>query len=209
MAGQGLAGQDSSDDGRPGRKRSQTVSLVLVAGAGLAALALGRVDESQREEDVLVYAGPSDCITDRIRDALSCQSEYETARKLYPDLAPRYSTVLDCETHHGTGHCLAGANVTAEAAGKSVPRMAGYLIGRRVEQGVQPQPVFEHAPQRASQSGHGGYCTGSGTRIVTGSGGRSSAARVASSGIRRASFGGFGTTGHAFSSGARSFFSGG
>ncbi len=205
-----MAGQGSWEGGGSGRKRSQTVSLVLVAGAGMAALAIGKFDESQREEDVLVYAGPSECINDRVRDAASCQSEYETARQLYPDVAPRYADSSQCEAHHGAGHCLAGESVTAAAAGKYVPRMAGYMIGRRAGQSLQPQPVFEHQQREASHgSGHGGYCTGSGARIVTGNGGRSSLARVSSASIRSSSFGGFGSTGHSFSSATRGFFSGG
>lgn len=176
----------------------------------MAALALGRFDESQREEDVLVYAGPSECIMGRVRDAASCQSEYETARKAYPDVAPRYESTATCEAHHGPSHCLSGDSVTAAASGKFVPRMAGYMIGRRAEQGLPAQPVFEHAPRDpAHAAGHGGYCTGSGARIVTGSGGRSSAARVSSAAIRSTSFGGFGNTGRSFSSSSRGFFSGG
>ena len=63
--------------------------------------------------------------------------------------------------------------------------------------------LFEHEP-KAERHGSAGYCTGSGARIVTSSGGRASTARVASSAVHKASFGGFGATGRSFSSGSSS-----
>ena len=93
--------------------RSQTVTLVMLAGAGAAALGLGHLDPSQDEEDVLVYANPEACIAGRIRMEADCRSEYLAARAIYPESAPRYATLLDCEAHHGAHHCLPGASVAA------------------------------------------------------------------------------------------------
>lgn len=184
-------------------KRSQTVSLVLVAGAGVAALGLGSLDPSQREEDVLVYADAAACAAEAIRPADECGSEYEVARAAYPTAAPRYASLPDCEGHHGPLHCRPGSEVGAQARDSYLPRMAGYMIGRRAAQGLTPQPVFDHAPRpghAAAAAGHGGYCTGGGARVYTGSGGRASAARVQTASLRGSSFGGFGQTGRAFSS---------
>jgi uncharacterized protein YgiB involved in biofilm formation len=184
-------------------KRSQTVSLVLLCGAGATAVALARIDPSQREEDVLVYATPDACAAGRIRTEADCRRDYDIARQAYPDAAPRYPSPDACERHHGAGHCLPGESAGLREGGRTIPMMAGYVIGRRPEQDLPPQPVFDPAPQeRASQgAGHaGGYCTGSGGRIVTASGGRSASARVASASVRPASFGGFGATGRSFAS---------
>lgn len=183
-------------------KRSQTVSLVLVTGAGLAAFGLARLDASRAEEDVLVYADAQACEEGRIRPADECRSEYTRARAAYPALAPRYDRQGTCESHHGTGHCLPGGVVTAEAEGRYLPRMAAYLIGRSAEQNLEPQPVFDHAPRGSGGSGgggHAGYCTGAGSR-VSAVGGRSVATRVSSAAVRPASFGGLGGTGHAYAS---------
>lgn len=184
----------------PKAKRSQTVSLVLLATAGAAAFTLGAVDPSQREEDVLVYPNPEACVIGRIRPEPECRSEYATARQAYPEAAPRYGTLSDCEAHHGPAHCLSGEVVSPTARGRHVPMMAGYLIGRSAAQGLTPQPVYDHAPNKAVQahSGSGGYCTSSGARISTASGGSSSAARISSAAVRPASFGGFGNTGRSF-----------
>jgi uncharacterized protein YgiB involved in biofilm formation len=184
-------------------KRSQAVSLVLLCGAGVTAVALARIDPSQREEDVLVYATPEACAAGRIRTEADCRRDYAIARQAYPDTAPRYPSLDACERHHGAGHCLPGERAGLREGGLSIPMMAGYVIGRRPEQDLPPQPVFDHAPadESAHGAGHaGGYCTGSGARIVTASGGRSASARVASASLRPAAFGGFGATGRAFAS---------
>lgn len=200
------------DAATPPVKRSRTVSLVLLAGAGVMAYGLAHLDPSQDEEDVRVYPGPSDCINARLRDAPDCQSAYETARALYPTAAPRYASTGACEAHHGPGHCVAGESVTEDARGQFLPLMAGYVIGAAAAQNLPPQPVYDHAPQdeaHAGTHGGGGYCTGSGARIWTTGGGRSSAARVSSAALRGSSFGGFGGTGRSFSSSSRGFFGGG
>lgn len=192
-------------DGAKRSKRSQTVSLVLVAGAGAAALGLAKIDWSQREEDVLVYSDVAACVSERVRPEGECHNEFAIAQGGYPTAAPRYASLSDCEGHHGAQHCVTGQTVTETARNSYLPRMAGYMIGRRAEQGITPQPVFDHAPRpghAASHAGHGGYCTGSGTRLYGGSGtgGGTSSARVHSSAVRNASFGGLGGTGRSFAS---------
>ncbi|AWN41858.1 DUF1190 domain-containing protein [Methylobacterium durans] len=188
-------------EGWPGPKRSQTISLLLLCGAGAAAIGLGALDPSQREEDVLVYPSAEACAAGRIRTDADCRRDYATARAAYPSAAPRYSSEPACESHHGRGHCLADTAAGLAPGGRYLPVMAGYVIGRRAEQDLPPQPVFDHAPEAAGHGGGGGYCTGSGGRIATGSGGRSASARVSSAAVRPVSFGGFGATGRAHSSG--------
>lgn len=185
--------------------RSRTVTLVMLTGAGAAAFGLAHIDPSQDEEDVLVYTDAAACTADKIRQDEECQSTYLTARAAYPEAAPRYDTMQACESHHGPGHCLTGGSVATSASGRFVPRMAGYVIGRRWDQDLMPQPIYEHAPdQRAESHGTGshgtGYCTSWGGRVSTMSGGTSSRARVASSAVRAVSHGGFGGTGRSFSS---------
>ena len=204
-------GQPGSPEASPGTsppaprsKRSQTVSLVLVAGAGATALWLGALDPSQREEDVLVYPTPEACAAARIRSEGDCRREHGIAQAAYRTAAPRYATMSECERHHGFGHCTGGEVLGDDSArGKFVPLMSAYLIGRTAEQALEPQPLFDHEPEAGSSgssSGHGGYCTGAGSRIVTSAGGRSSSARVSSSSVRTASFGGFSGTGRSVAS---------
>jgi uncharacterized protein YgiB involved in biofilm formation len=194
---------------RPARfsKRSATVSLVLVAGAGAAALALGRLDSSQREEEMLVYGSLGACIAQQVRSAEACIAAAKDAQSAYAATAPRYETEADCQRHHGRGGCVPGATVTEAAAGRTLPVMAAFMMGRTDEQAVPVQPLYPHAPeeeepgQAASGGGHaGGYCTASGGRVAyvgSGSGVHVAAtiARTVATTPRTVSRGGFGGTG--------------
>ncbi|MDP4022870.1 DUF1190 domain-containing protein [Methylobacterium sp. NEAU 140] len=208
--------------GAPLSKRSATVSLVLLVGAGAAALALGHLDESQREEDALVYDTEGACIAQGLRPAGECAAEYRAALDRYAADAPRYPTDAACERHHGPGGCTRLADGSPGDGSAFVPLMAGYMIGRTAAQGLPAQPLYRHAPEEqqaaaGSGGGSGGYCTSSGGRVYAARGGSvtrvsSAVARTtASAGTPHAvARGGFGGTGRAFSSGGgRSGGSGG
>jgi uncharacterized protein YgiB involved in biofilm formation len=176
---------------RSASKRSQTVSTVLVASAGLAALGLGSLDRTAPSKDVLVYVDAAACAADGIRPADECRSDYATA---YPSTAPHYGSSPECEGHHGTSHCQPDPNAPTQF----VPRMAGYLLGRRAADWVTPEPVYDH---RQGHGGHdGSYCTGSGGKVSTGSGGHASSAKLKPAAAKATSFGGFGGSGKSFSS---------
>ncbi|WP_331297536.1 DUF1190 domain-containing protein [Methylobacterium oryzae] len=154
-------------------KRSAAVSLVLVAGAGAAALTLGGLDPSQREEEALVYGTLGACIAQQLRGAEACIDAYKTAQETYAATAPRYETEADCQRHHGTGGCTPGAQVTEAARGRYLPVMAAFMMGRTDAQDLPVQPLYPHAPEEerdeagTATAGHGGgYCTGAGGRVV-------------------------------------------
>ncbi|KQO88413.1 hypothetical protein ASF56_05545 [Methylobacterium sp. Leaf122] len=175
-------------------KRSQTVSTVLVASAGLAALGLGSLERTAPSKDVLVYVDAAACAADGIRPAEECGSDYATARAAYPSTAPHYDSAAECEGHHGSSHCLPDPNTPPQ----SVPRMAGFLLGRRASDRVTPEPVYEH---RQGHGGHhGSYCTGSGGKVSTGGGGHASSATLKPAAAKATQFGGFGSSGKSFSS---------
>ncbi len=189
-------------------KRSATVSLVLLVGAGATAFGLARRDPSQREEDALVYGNDGACIAQEVRPAEECRAEYLAALDAYAASAPRYATSEDCEHHHGPGGCSA----TNGGPTGFVPRMAGYMIGRTAAQGLPAQPLYWHAPEEARETEAGspggfasGYCTGAGGRVYASGGGgsithvSSTVARTTTSTPRTVLRGGFGGTGRAVS----------
>ncbi|MCJ2031120.1 DUF1190 domain-containing protein [Methylobacterium sp. J-043] len=184
---------------RAATKRSQTVSTVLVAGAGLAALSLGGLDRTAPGRDVLVYADVTACTAEAIRTTEDCRAAYDIARAAYPSTAPHYVSLPQCEQHHGSDHCALDRTVDAVIDPmRFVPRMAGYLLGRTAAEGVTPEPVYDHS---SGQSGHhGAYCTGSGGRITTGSGSHASSGSLKSGSAQATKFGGFGSSGRGFSS---------
>lgn len=194
-------------------KRSAAVSLVLVAGAGAAALTLGGLDPSQREEEALVYGTLGACIAQQLRGAEACIAAYTSAQETYAATAPRYETEADCQRHHGTGGCTPGAQVTEAARGRYLPVMAAFMMGRTDAQDLPVQPLYPHAPEEerdeagTATAGHrGGYCTGAGGRVAYAGGASrvhvpASVARTASTTTsttpRTVSRGGFGGTGRA------------
>lgn len=196
-------------------KRSVTVSLVLVAGAGAAALALGRIDPAQREDDALVYGTLGACIAEGLRSIAACTDAESTARERYAATAPRYDTEATCARHHGKGGCLPGAEVTEAARGHYLPVMAAYMMGRTEDGDIPVQPLYAHAPEAEAEGdtggyagGHaGGYCTGTGGRVAYAGGASrvsvpSSVARTTATAPRMVaagtiSRGGFGGTGRA------------
>ncbi|SDA24567.1 Uncharacterized conserved protein YgiB, involved in bioifilm formation, UPF0441/DUF1190 family [Methylobacterium sp. UNC378MF] len=188
-------------------KRSAAVSLVLVAGAGAAALTLGGLDSSQREEEALVYGSLGACIAQQLRSAEACIAAYKTAQETYAATAPRYETEADCQRHHGSSGCTPGEQVTAAANGRYLPVMAAFMMGRTDAQDLPIQPLYAHAPEEerdaAGTAGHGGgYCTGAGGRVAYAGGASrvhvpASVARTTSTTPRTISRGGFGGTGRA------------
>jgi uncharacterized protein YgiB involved in biofilm formation len=196
-------------------KRSATISLVLIAGAGAAAFLLARRDPSQREEDALVYDNDGACIMAGVRPADACIAEYRAALDSDAAGAPRYPTLAACERHHGPGGCTARTgDKTGDAPGNPavfVPLMVGYMIGRTAAQDLPAQPLYRHAPEEERQAAAGGsggfasgYCTGAGGRVFTTGGGSvarvsSAVARTTTGAPRTLARGGFGAAGRAVS----------
>ncbi|HEY8565267.1 MAG TPA: DUF1190 domain-containing protein [Beijerinckiaceae bacterium] len=191
-------------------KRSQAISLVLIAGAGAVAYGLARSDPSQNEEDALIYRSEQECIEARLRSAAECSEAYAQSRAAALQTAPRYETVSDCERHHGKLGCeRASSGVGAGAA--FVPLMAAYMIGRTASQNLPIQPLFRHREdekqqEQASSGGHGGsYCSSSGGRVYAArSGGvsrvSSAVARTTTSRPEVVARGGFGSAAKAVAS---------
>ncbi|HEX2727330.1 MAG TPA: DUF1190 domain-containing protein [Beijerinckiaceae bacterium] len=197
--------------------------MLLVAGAGVAAVGLARHDPSQREEDTLIYRSTQHCIDARQRSPGDCRAAYDMARSEHGKAAPRYEAKEDCERHHGRGGCQDAA-LPGQTTLAFVPALAGYMMGRTAAQNLPVQPLYRHVEKGRDEERHAGggsggvggvgYCTGSGARVAASGGGTS--ARVASAVAREShasprsiprggsgivvARGGFGTTGHGISS---------
>ncbi|MCJ2034555.1 DUF1190 domain-containing protein [Methylobacterium sp. J-068] len=177
-------------------KRSQVVTLVMLGGAGIAALELARVDPSQRMEDVRIYPDAEACVAAWVRTEAECRADYAAARRTYAEAAPTYPSKDLCEAQHGVGECR-----SADPGDRFVPFMAAYVVGATAAQKLDPQPLFRAASGTSDVRGFGafaqpGYRTSWGCPVNP-AGGSSSAARVPPASVRPALFGGFGATGRA------------
>lgn len=193
-------------------KRSQALSLALLAGAGLSAFALARLDPSQDEEDALVYRTAQECVEAGLRPEGECRDEAGAAKRSYRGSAPRYEDRATCTAHHGASGCrpLSDLDWSGGPEGAYVPYMAAYLIGRRAGQAMTPQPLYPHRPEDeeprpgGTSGGYGGYCSGGGARVYAAKGGGvsqvpRSVTRSPTTTPRVVARGGFGFTGRGVS----------
>jgi uncharacterized protein YgiB involved in biofilm formation len=187
---------DSTGESR-GLKRSETVTLILLAGAGAAAVALARIDPTQRMEDIRIYPNAEACSAGRVRTAEECRTDYAEALETYATAAPAYRTLDLCEAQHGVGQCRRQDAARQPLGDMFVPQMAAYAVGLTAAQKLEPQPLFRNAdPQRSlGLVSTSSYRTSWGCPIYPAADGASSAARVPAASVRRAVFGGFGGTG--------------
>lgn len=206
-------------------KRSQSLSLLLLATVGASAFALAKRDPSQKEEDALVYRSEQQCVAAKVRTAEECRSAYQSALAAARTKAPRYVNRSDCEKHHGRDHCeLSSGFSSGYASSHYVPRLSAFMMGRNAAQNMPVQPLYRHEEEQGQQShsgGHGSYCSSGGGRVYT-STAAATTARVASATARESvatariipaggsgvqvSRSGFGSTGHSM---MRSFSSSG
>ncbi|MGU3359974.1 DUF1190 domain-containing protein [Methylobacterium sp. M6A4_1b] len=180
-----------------GLKRSETVTLILLAGAGAASVALARIDPTQRMEDIRVYPNAEACGLGRVRTVEDCRAEYAEALRTYATAAPAYPTRDLCEAQHGIGQCRRRDTAAQPGDESFVPLMVAYAVGLTAAQELEPQPLFRNAGADRSlgPASPASYRTSWGCPIAPAADGTSSAARVPAASVRRTVFGGFGATG--------------
>ena len=134
-------------------KRSQVVSLVLLAGVGVAAVKLAERDPSQQEEDALVFTSAQACLESGLSTAIDCRAAAATAEDEAAKKAPRYLNQAQCERQHGA-ECRA---LTEPGVTVFVPPVAGFIMPRSVNQNFPVQPLYadmgEKRPEEQQASG--------------------------------------------------------
>ncbi len=206
-------------------KRSHVVSFVLLAGVGATAYGLSRLDQSQKEDEVVTFGNEAECARVGHRTPEDCRAGFAEAQAAHAKAAPRYEAVADCEAQHGAGRCEPGSRIGAGSY--FIPAMVGYMMARSVAQGLGARPLYGAGlvppppPPREEQASGGGGGGGGGGRWSSGGSGayRTSSGAVVESpgaaGFTRApasevrsvpsqprvvSRGGFGSTGRSVSS---------
>ena len=116
-------------------KRS-TVFIMAIFGAG--ALALFFFDGSK--EDVLTYESAEACIAAGVQDESTCRAEFEKAKALHEEVAPRYQTSSTCRDEFGRDRCYRQQTSTGSFW---LPFMVGYMLAPRgVSAGIYSQPLY-------------------------------------------------------------------
>jgi uncharacterized protein YgiB involved in biofilm formation len=131
-------------------KRSQVVSLVLLAGVGVAAVKLAERDPSQQEEDALIFTSAQACMESGLSTAIDCRAAAATAEDEAAKKAPRYLNQGQCERQHGS-ECRA---TTEPGVTVFVPPLAAFLMPPSVNQNFPVQPLYAEVGEKRSEEQH-------------------------------------------------------
>ena len=137
----------------------------------LGATALVLTTCGEAKEEVLTYDSIESCIRAGIKDAKTCQAEFQNAQALHNKVAPRYARQNECYSDFGYNRCR------QSSSGFWLPFMVGYMIAPRLSSGIYTQPLYR-------TTGYpNGYTTASNAPI--GAVGRDGRTRVAKSKLKR------------------------
>lgn len=134
-------------------KRSKKTALVLMVPAATLLLA----SCGEEPEQAVVFTDPSECSAAGFNTMAACQAEYEAAKKMHPQVAPKYLTQQECESDFGNEQCERAPYQTTSGGSVFMPMMMGYMAGQmfsRPQAGAQ-QYQTQNNPSNAA-SGVGG-----------------------------------------------------
>lgn len=112
-------------------KRSRKAALILMVPA--TSLLLASCGEEPQE--ALVFTNPTECSQSLLVNADACASEYESAKALHPQVAPKYASAAECEADFGAEQCEQAPYRTSSGGSVFMPMMMGYMMGRMLSPG--------------------------------------------------------------------------
>ncbi len=140
-------------------KRSKKAALVLMVPATTLLLA----GCGEEREQALVYETPSECAAASFNTPEQCKADYDAAKALHPQVAPKYVSKEECETDFGAGNCETAPQQTASSGSFFMPMMMGYMMGQMMNRGgaaqnlqsgaaskVPTQPLYKSRDDRAT-----------------------------------------------------------
>ncbi len=128
-------------------KRSKKAALVLMVPATTLLLA----GCGEEREQALVYESPSECAAASFNTPEQCKADYDAAKALHPQVAPKYVSKEECETDFGSGNCENAPQQTASGGSFFMPMMMGYMMGQMMNRGGAAQN-FQQGPGAAGGS---------------------------------------------------------
>ncbi len=128
-------------------KRSKKAALILMVPA--TTLLLSGCGEER--EQAMVFTDPNQCSSAGFNTAEACEADYEAAKNLHPQVAPKYLTQQECEADFGNGQCETAPQQTTSGGSVFMPMMMGYLAGQMFN---RPQAGAYQTQSSQSASGN-------------------------------------------------------
>ncbi len=119
--------------------RSNTFKLALLGATAIILVSCG-----EAEEEVLAYDSVKACVKAGQQDEAVCQAEFDKAKKLHNDVAPRYDSARNCYSEFGYNRCYRQRGVGGGSMW--LPFMMGYMLAPRGgPRYVSSQPLYRPA----------------------------------------------------------------
>ncbi len=178
-------------------KHRSSIFVSLLMGASIFALSACE----EPKVDAAVFESLQQCLDNPDMDPDQCRTNFADARNQHAAVAPKYTSVEDCEADFGSARCETAPYRTSSGGSVFMPLMMGYMMGSMLggRGRVAAQPLYRSADDsrsfRTADNRKVGGATGR-TQVARSTASRPSAK---SSTIRR---GGFGASGSRFGSAA-------
>ncbi|MBL4614044.1 MAG: DUF1190 domain-containing protein [Magnetovibrio sp.] len=104
-------------------KRSKTLTLALM---GVSVLALSACE---RAEEVGVFESAEQCSQLDGFGLADCENNFEVAQAEHIRVAPKYTSVEDCEADFGAAQCETSTQQTQSGGSVFMPMMMGFKMG--------------------------------------------------------------------------------
>lgn len=166
---------------------------------GAASLTLAACEEESVATQI--YESVEQCTQASVFSESQCVADFANAAQMHEEVAPKYTSVTDCEADFGAGQCKTSETYSSQGGGGIfLPLMAGYLMGNMMSGGgrsAATQPLYRSGDDRS------GFRTGQNVRVGD-KVGANTAPKSAVSSVRpnlaAVPRGGFGKSARAFSS---------
>jgi uncharacterized protein YgiB involved in biofilm formation len=172
-------------------------SAVLMMSVSLIALTACE----EPKVDASIYESIDQCKSDPYNTADQCEGSFKEASSQHAAVAPKYSSVEDCQVDFGSGKCEKAPYKTSNGGSVFMPLMMGYMMGSMMggRGSMMSQPLYRSAQSpnsfRTAENQNVGSKTG-GTKVA-----RSATSRPSFKSSTR-SRGGFGSSARRFGSAA-------
>ena len=140
-------------------KRSRKTALVLMSSAPLLLVACARQPDVQTSEGL--FTSVEACASETMNPGM-CREAFDAAQAQADEVAPRYTSLEECEAEFGEGQC----GTRQHAGGSFVgPLMAGFFLsqmmgGRAGAVAPAPAPAAGAAPAAVARGAAGSAAAG-------------------------------------------------